>query len=93
MEPRRRILRSVALVSSIVFVGGFICWGAGVVVFMGGSKSNPVFQPVPTKGPVLNAPPTKDANGAKSTLSAGGSDPKPVDRTPPPATAPSGSGE
>jgi hypothetical protein len=46
MEPRRRVLRAAALTSSVVLVGGFIGYGSGMVVFLAGSKTSPVFRDV-----------------------------------------------
>jgi hypothetical protein len=65
MEPRKRVFQSTALVSSIVLVGGFIGCSAGVVMFLGGSKSNPMFQVAPVKRPV--EPPQPAAPAAQST--------------------------
>jgi hypothetical protein len=100
MAPRRRVFRSAALVSSVLLVGGFIGFKVGVFVFLGGSKSNPAFQFVPGTGPAPAGSPTVNPNGAKSTLSTGGSepesDPRPVgtgNKHPPSTPAPAGAGE
>lgn len=66
MEPRRRVLRSAAVVNAVTLVGIFLACGAASV-FTLGTKSAPVFQTIPTpKTPSAPEPP-KPTNGPPST--------------------------
>jgi hypothetical protein len=57
MEPRRRVVRSVALTGSVVLVGGFIGYASGRVGFLAGSKANHVFKTVDSLGTAPHAHP------------------------------------
>ena len=100
MEPKRRGLRSAALVSSVLLVGAFVAYSTGIALFMGGSKSSSVFQTVPTtpSQPETQPGQKKYMSGSKSTfiLVPGAKEPPNPDENAPPAapvTPPVRSGE
>ncbi len=71
MEPKRRVLRSAAVVNAVVLVGCFVVCGSATV-FSLGTKSAPVFshfpvtKPPPAPQPAPESP--KYMSGSKSTF-------------------------